>query len=90
MFAANDFGNYELLAPHDEIKFVISDRIDFDCMLEVIRKYDLERKCRNLLASPVWGRVEFAALAAWIVDARAPVRMQLQMHKQIWGDRPGV
>ena len=90
MFAANDFGNYELLAPHDEIKFVISDRIDFDCMLEVIRKYDLERKCRNLLASPVWGRVEFAALAAWIVDARTPVRMQLQMHKQIWGDRPGV
>ena len=90
MFAANDFGNYELLAPHDEIKFVISDRIDFDCMLEVIRKYDLERKCRNLLASPVWGRGDFAALAAWIVDARTPVRMQLQMHKQIWGDRPGV
>ena len=47
-------------------------------------------KCRNLLASPVWGRVEFAALAAWIVDSRAPVRMQLQMHKQIWGEKPGV
>ena len=90
MFAANDFGNYELLAPHDEIKFVISDRADFDCMLDVIRKYGLERKCRNLLASPVWGRVEFASLAAWIVDSRAPVRMQLQMHKQIWGDKPGV
>ena len=90
MFAANDFGNYGLLAPHDEIKFVISDRADFDSMLDVIRKYGLERKCRNLLASPVWGRVEFASLAAWIVDARAPVRMQLQMHKQIWGDKPGV
>ena len=90
MFAANDFRNYALLAPHDEIKFVISDRADFDCMLDVIRRYDLVLKCPNLLASPVWGRVAFADLAAWVVESRAPVRMQLQMHKQIWGDKPGV
>ena len=52
-------------------------------------KYGLAEKCRNLLASPVWGRVEFAALAAWIVDSRAPVRMQLQMHKFIWSPEIG-
>lgn len=76
--------------PHDEVKFVISCRADFDAMLEVIRRYDLPSKTANLLASPVWGRVAFTDLAEWVVSSRAPVRMQLQMHKLIWGDRPGV
>lgn len=90
MAERNDFSNYALLAPHDEVKFVISCRTDFDAMLEVIRRYDLPSKTANLLASPVWGRVAFTDLAEWVVSSRAPVRMQLQMHKLIWGDRPGV
>lgn len=90
MAERNDFSNYALLAPHDEVKFVISCRADFDAMLEVIRRYDLPSKTANLLASPVWGRVAFTDLAEWVVSSRAPVRMQLQMHKLIWGDRPGV
>ncbi len=86
----NDFSNYQLLAPHDEVKFVISSRTDFDYALDVIRRYDLSARTQNLLASPVWGRVSFEELAQWVVDSRAPIRMQLQMHKLIWGDRPGV
>lgn len=86
----NDFSNYQLLAPHDEVKFVISSRADFDYALDVIRRYDLSARTQNLLASPVWGRVSFEELAQWVVDSRAPIRMQLQMHKLIWGDRPGV
>ncbi|MDR0933441.1 MAG: radical SAM protein [Victivallales bacterium] len=90
MAEANDVSNYDLLTSHDEIKFVVSSRADFDWALEEIKRYNLESKCPNLLFSPVWGRVKFADLAEWVVKSRAPIRMQLQMHKQIWGDRPGV
>lgn len=90
MAGHNDFGNYARLAPHDEVKFVISGRGDFDYALDVIRRYDLAARTRNLLASPVWGRVSFEELAKWVIDSRAPLRMQLQMHKLIWGDRTGV
>ena len=90
MAEANDYGNYERLTPRDEVKFVVSSREDFEFACDVIRRYDLAAKTPNLLFSPVWGRVEFADLAAWVVESRLPVRMQLQMHKLIWGDRPGV
>ena len=90
MAEANDYGNYARLTPRDEVKFVVSSREDFEFACDVIRRYDLAVKTPNLLFSPVWGRVEFADLAAWVVESRLPVRMQLQMHKLIWGDRPGV
>lgn len=90
MAGHNDFGNYARLAPHDEVKFVISGRGDFDYALDVIHRYELVSRTRNLLASPVWGRVSFEELAKWVIDSRAPLRMQLQMHKLIWGDRTGV
>ena len=86
----NLYDNYALLQPHDEVKFVVSSREDFDFALDVIRRYDLPGKTANLLFSPVWGRVGFSDLARWIVDAGAPGRMQLQLHKLIWGDKPGV
>ena len=86
----NDFSNYQLLAPHDEVKFVISSSAAFDYALDVISRYNLSARTRNLLVSPVWGRVSFEELAQWVVDSRAPIRMQLQMHKLIWGDRTGV
>ena len=90
MSGRNLYDNYALLQPHDEVKFVVSSREDFDFALDVIRRYDLPGKTANLLFSPVWGRVGFADLARWIVDAGAPGRMQLQLHKLIWGDKPGV
>lgn len=90
MAHANLYSNYALLQKHDEVKFVVSSRQDFDFALQIIRRYDLPEKTPNLIISPVWGRVDFAELASWIVDCDLPLRMQLQMHKIIWGDRPGV
>ena len=82
--------NYGLLDTGDEIKFVIGSREDFDCAVEVIGKYRLaERKC-ELLVSPVWGNVKFADLAGWVMRSGLPLRMQLQLHKIIWGERRGV
>ena len=86
----NNFANYNLLTPNDEVKFVISSRKDFDYAINVINTYDLFAKTSKILASPVWGRVEFTTLAQWVVESKLPLRMQLQMHKIIWGDKKGV
>ena len=90
MAQSNCFENFALLMPHDEVKFVISSYDDFQWSLGVIEKYDLPGKTGNLIFSPVWGRVKFEDLADWVVKCDCPVRMQLQMHKLIWGDRKGV
>ena len=86
----NIFENYALLAPHDEVKFVVSSRSDFDWAIGVIDRFELEKKTANLIFSPVWGKVEFEELAQWVIDSGCNIRMQLQMHKLIWGDRKGV
>ncbi len=92
MAAHNLFSNYPGLAPHDEIKFLIGGRADFDYALDVIAVHRPERFTRNLIFSPVWGEVPFRQLAEWVVAARIPgSRMQLQMHKFIWPpDQRGV
>lgn len=90
MAEMNCFDNYALLAPHDEVKFVVSDRQDFEWSLAVIDRFSLARKTPNLIFSPVWGKVGFEELADWVIASGYPVRMQLQMHKLIWGDRKGV
>jgi len=90
MSGRNCTANYALLTPRDEVKFVISDRGDFDHACAVIEKYRLYERTLHLIASPVWGRVDFAELAAWVMASPLPWRMQLQMHKVIWGDRRGV
>ena len=81
----NVWSNLETLNPHDEIKFVIQDRTDFDYALDVIKKYALDKREPQVLMSPVWGAVEWKDLAAWILQSGVRVRMQLQMHKLIWG-----
>lgn len=87
----NFWANLEGLNPRDEIKFVIKDRADFDYALEVINKYALNRREPHVLMSPVWGAVEWRDLAAWILHAGVRARMQLQLHKLIWGaDTIGV
>lgn len=77
--------NLERLNPHDEIKFVIADRGDFDFALEVADKYSLNQRQPHLLFSPVWGSVELKDLADWILKSGVRARMQLQLHKYIWG-----
>jgi 7-carboxy-7-deazaguanine synthase len=80
--------NLQRLAPHDELKFVIADRRDFDWALAFVAERGLDRK--NLVTfSPVWGELPAADLAAWVRDAGRPIRLGLQLHKLLWGDGPG-
>jgi 7-carboxy-7-deazaguanine synthase len=72
------------LAPHDELKFVVTSREDFDWSLGVIRGRALEGRV-HLLFSPVWGKVEPRALAAWMLECGVAARLSLQLHKVIWG-----
>lgn len=81
----NVWSNLENLNPLDEIKFVIQDRTDFDFALGVIEKYSLDQRAPQVLMSPVWGAVEWKDLAAWILESGVRARMQLQLHKLIWG-----
>jgi 7-carboxy-7-deazaguanine synthase len=86
----NCYAAYSGLTSRDEVKFVVSDRNDFDFAESVIEKYHLADKTPNLLFSPVWDRVAPETLAQWVIDSPHPVRMQIQMHKVIWGDKKGV
>lgn len=78
-----DWNNLEALKPEDEIKFVVGDRVDFEFAVEMIRTHDLTARWQVLI-SPVFGRIDHADLAGWILDLHLPVRMQLQLHKYIW------
>ena len=90
MAERHDFKNFEHLRDTDEIKFVVGSRGDFDYAVKVVKNYDLTEKKCELLISPVCGKVELADLAVWVLESGLPLRMQLQMHKIIWGDRRGV
>jgi 7-carboxy-7-deazaguanine synthase len=79
----NRYENLDRLKPTDQIKFVIASQRDFDWAVETIRGHRLDERFVVLL-SAVYGRVTLADLAAWLLDSRLNVRMQLQMHKYIW------
>ena len=81
----NDFGNLALLAPHDEVKFVIGSREDFDFAHRIVLEHHLVERCAAVLFSCVYGVLEPATLSGWLLEHRLwGVRMQLQMHKTIW------
>ncbi|MBU1265804.1 MAG: 7-carboxy-7-deazaguanine synthase QueE [Gammaproteobacteria bacterium] len=84
----NRWENLAHLTPHDEIKFVLADRADYDWAREVIRAHNLAKIC-PVLFSPVQGELPPALLADWILADRPPVRMQVQLHKVLWGNTPG-
>ena len=87
----NLYENYKYLTAHDEVKFVVGSREDYDFAFDIARKYSLADKTPNLLISPVWGTVPFDKIVEWILSDNAPFRFQLQMHKIIWGaDKQGV
>ena len=79
----NRWTNLDHLKPTDEIKFVIASRRDFDWAAGTVRTHRLAERFTVLL-SAVFGRVTLADLAAWLLESRLNVRMQLQMHKYIW------
>ena len=72
----------------DQVKFVVCDKKDFDWATGVVRKYNINQTC-TVLFSPSFEELSATDLADWILEARLPVRLQLQLHKLIWGDEPG-
>ncbi|MDD4816359.1 MAG: radical SAM protein [Victivallaceae bacterium] len=88
----NLWSNYGKLTGLDEVKFVVGGRDDFAYALRVVERfYEPGRSNWKILYSPVWGKVKFDDLAQWIIDAKAPGQMQIQLHKLIWGpEKTGV
>ena len=84
----NRLANLDRLKPTDEIKLVLADEADYRWAREQIVQHDLARRC-GVLLSPVHGRLAARELAEWILRDRLPVRMQIQLHKILWGDAPG-
>lgn len=86
----NLWTNLEKLKPTDEVKFVIASRHDFDWAANVIKQHHLDQK-QNVLMGAVHGQLPIADLAQWVLESGLQIRMQLQMHKFIWGaDTRGV
>jgi 7-carboxy-7-deazaguanine synthase len=81
---ATELGWLDRLAPHDEVKFVVTSEEDFRWSAEVIRARRLEGRCA-ILFSAVWGRVEPKALASWLLESGLDARLSVQIHKVIWG-----
>jgi 7-carboxy-7-deazaguanine synthase len=86
--ARNLWSNLQHLTPHDEIKFVLCDEQDYLWARGQLQAHRLELRC-PVLMSPVHGRLDPRQLAEWILRDRLPVRFQMQLHKQLWGDKPG-
>ena len=83
MLKKNYYKNIDFIKPSDEIKFVIGTREDYEWTKEIIRKYNLMKKC-IILFSVVFGELEPVRLVEWILEDKLDVRFQLQMHKFIW------
>jgi 7-carboxy-7-deazaguanine synthase len=84
----NRWENLEYLNSRDEIKFVLCGEQDYIWAKHVLSDRRLALVC-PVLFSPAYGQLEPAALAEWILRDRLPVRMQIQLHKVLWGDEPG-
>jgi 7-carboxy-7-deazaguanine synthase len=80
----NDWGNLDRLSPHDELKFVVQDRADYEFARELIGRHALASRCAAILISPVHGVLDPKTLSEWMLADRLPARLQLQLHKYIW------
>ena len=86
--ARNLWANLDALTPHDQIKFVLCSREDYEWAVAEIRKRGLVNGL-DILFSPAWGQVNPTDLAEWVIQDQLNVRVQLQLHKLLWGDTPG-
>ena len=82
----NDLANLDRLAGHDEVKFVIRDRSDYEFASGLVRKHRLDGRCAAVLFSPVHRVLDPEQLSEWTLADRLPVRIQVQLHKYLWGD----
>jgi 7-carboxy-7-deazaguanine synthase len=87
--AKNLWSNLALLKASDEVKFVLCDRADYDWAKQQLAEHKLNQTC-PVIFSPVYSQVEPSDLAAWVLADKLPVRMQVQLHKILWGEKPGV
>jgi len=81
--------NINYIKPKDEIKFVLCGRTDYDWAKQKMTELKLTEKC-PILFSPSYHDLDAEALAGWILEDRLPVRMQVQLHKILWGEKAGV
>ncbi|MDP2278228.1 MAG: radical SAM protein [Nitrospirota bacterium] len=90
MWEEMDLSNLDYIKPSDEIKFVITDREDYEWSKNMMQKYNLGSKCQ-VFFSPAFGILLPESLVKWILEDRLDVRLNLQMHKYIYGsDRRGI
>jgi 7-carboxy-7-deazaguanine synthase len=80
----NDWSNLDRLRPHDEVKFVIRDRADYEFARQVVRDRNLASRASAVHFSPVHGELSAKTLSEWVLADTLPVRVQLQLHKYIW------
>lgn len=85
----NHWDNLNLIHSKDEIKFVLCSREDYDWAKKILHQYKLTEKC-DVLFSPVYQKLNTTDLGNWILEDQLPVRMQIQLHKLLWGEKPGV
>lgn len=84
--ARNHWPNLDRLRPDkDEVKFVIANYADWEFARTIVERFQLENRTRAVLISPAWGLIDLKDLAKWITDSGLNVRLQLQLHKYIWG-----
>ena len=86
--AKNRYANLALLKPKDQVKFVLCDRADYEWSRALLAEQQIAERC-EVLFSPAYGRLEPTMLADWILQDHLPVRLQIQLHKLLWGDVPG-
>ncbi|MDR3385441.1 MAG: 7-carboxy-7-deazaguanine synthase QueE [Rudaea sp.] len=86
--ARNLWSNLAVLTPQDQVKFVLADRADYEWACAALREHAIAQRC-EVLFSPVHGKLAPRELAEWILADRLPVRMQVQLHKYLWGEEPG-
>jgi 7-carboxy-7-deazaguanine synthase len=84
----NLYENMLHLTPHDQVKFVICDREDYEWSKEKLNEYKISEQC-EVLFSGSHGEIQSEQLANWILEDQLPVRLQIQLHKYLWGDVPG-
>jgi 7-carboxy-7-deazaguanine synthase len=84
----NRLENINYLTAQDQIKFVLSDRDDYDWAKELLQKLQLDKTC-EVLFSPVYSQLEPSKLAEWIIEDKLQIRFQLQLHKILWGEQSG-
>jgi len=84
----NRWENMSALLEHDQVKFVICDQADYLWSKQILEKYQLAERCQ-ILFSPSYQQLDANLLADWILQDQLPVRMQIQLHKYLWGNAPG-